>query len=391
VLNYQLAYHYINISLHEIIEYMGTPITKIQKDSLPRDLRLDALRGLMLLLIVFHHHPLIKGWILDESFGYVNVLEGFIFLSGYIAGLIYSQKLILEGRDEMIRQALRRSATIYLFHIITFVAAFAILHTSNLTFETWTPLIDRDPVTSLLAIVTLLFQPVFLDILPMFFVFALCAPWIIIQFRKRRGWSVIGISLGIWLLAQLGMRNWITNQCSKFFIVNFGFFDMFAYQLLFVTGLALGVRRYDKGKTIAPLKSRNVAFIGCLALILFTFRYQMLPLSNFVNTNWLIDKSELGPLRLLNFSLIAILISDPELWPEESFWVRGLAYLGRYSLQVFSYCIVLDYASGLTLGRHTDTARIILGLLCPLSLYLPAWICEQLRLKKQQMSRAMSR
>ena len=52
---------------------------------------LDALRGLMLVLMTVTHVPTDYSVWLSQPFGYVSSAEGFVFLSAYLVGMVYTR------------------------------------------------------------------------------------------------------------------------------------------------------------------------------------------------------------------------------------------------------------------------------------------------------------
>ena len=55
---------------------------------------LDALRGLMLVLMTLTHLPTRLTTPTGQPFGYVSAAEGFVLLSAFMAGMVYSLSLI---------------------------------------------------------------------------------------------------------------------------------------------------------------------------------------------------------------------------------------------------------------------------------------------------------
>jgi len=85
---------------------------------------LDVLRGLMLVIMTLDHlgGPIKK--ITFQPLGFVSAAAGFIYLSGFVYGLVYTRKY--QGSDfRTIRvKSQRRAAVIYLYHhlVLLFVA-----------------------------------------------------------------------------------------------------------------------------------------------------------------------------------------------------------------------------------------------------------------------------
>ena len=57
-----------------------------------RDLRIDTLRGLMLVIMMVTHirwFAIPTAWTTYQPIGFVTAAEGFVFLSGLVAGIVY--------------------------------------------------------------------------------------------------------------------------------------------------------------------------------------------------------------------------------------------------------------------------------------------------------------
>jgi hypothetical protein len=74
-----------------------------------RDVRIDALRGLMLAVMTMDHFPSLFLDYTYGSLGYVTMAEGFIFLSGLVAGRVYTRYGAAEDGALLWRRALTLS------------------------------------------------------------------------------------------------------------------------------------------------------------------------------------------------------------------------------------------------------------------------------------------
>src|SRR5208283_3971240 len=111
--------------------------------------------------------------------GYVTAAEGFVFLSGLVAGRVYTRYSAAESGALLWRRALTRAGFIYSFHVLTFLILFGLavlFSVKTWGLETWTPRFYEHPVSALLMGITLTYQPEGLDILPMYAVFILTVP-----------------------------------------------------------------------------------------------------------------------------------------------------------------------------------------------------------------------
>ena len=137
---------------------------------------IDALRGLMLVLMAATHLPTRFSSPLGQPLGFVSAAEGFVLLSGFMAGQVYMKRHQRRGEAEMRSAFFRRVVKIYAWHIallifvcgvVGFIGAMrqqdAII---NLLSYYW-----ERPVAAFLSGLFLLYNPPLLDILPMYILF----------------------------------------------------------------------------------------------------------------------------------------------------------------------------------------------------------------------------
>ena len=80
-------------------------------------MRLDALRGLFLVIMAGVHVPSPLSHVLQEPFGFTSAAEGFIFLSACLAGLVYGKTYLKGGWAEMSRRVWNRAKLVYIVHL----------------------------------------------------------------------------------------------------------------------------------------------------------------------------------------------------------------------------------------------------------------------------------
>ena len=68
---------------------------------------LDVLRGALLVVMAINHVPSDLHVLTDHFFGYMSAAEGFVFLAGLMAGLVYTRMLLRSGREEVRRASFR--------------------------------------------------------------------------------------------------------------------------------------------------------------------------------------------------------------------------------------------------------------------------------------------
>jgi hypothetical protein len=140
-----------------------------------------------------------------------------------------------------------------------------------------------------------------------------------------------------------------------------GAFSFLAWQLLWLVGLYLGARDRSVSPARAPSRLVRDAAIG-LALAFFAWRHLagQVPFPAGVGLNALVDKWHLGPLRLLDFAVLAWLVAQAR--PVITVWAANssIATMGRSSLTVFSAHLVICLMLLATLG---DTPKPHLSIL----------------------------
>ncbi len=340
-----------------------------RKSSAPtRLVELDILRGFLLLWMTLTHLPTKASLLSNQTFGYVSGAEGFIFLAGFMIGQLEHRIEAKRGRAATVRDILKRLRRVYLYHVGLLVIAFTIvaevaLKFHRLALQNLLSFYFAHPKQAVIAAVALEYRPSLLDILPMYVIF-LGLTLLARRIARSYGWDpVVYLSFAVWAVAQFGLRAWIYRHVNLFHLGvpenSIGAFDMYAWQLLWMVGLALGSIYSDQlsGVDATEKAARKDGFprwLGvlstCVAIIFLVLRYS--PVDHWINPDsygWLIDKWHLGPARVINFAALTIffvrfgqnIASLPVLQP--------LALLGRASIEVFSVhvlcCLVGDALS----------------------------------------------
>jgi hypothetical protein len=274
----------------------------------------------------------------------MSAAEGFVFLAGLMAGLVYTRMLLRSGREEVRRASFRRAGTIYAYHLSAYLFTFVWV-TACRFFAGFTPsvvpaqMLDH-PIIALLAGPTLLYQPSLFDILPMYFCFILLIPVLLGVLERGHRKRLFALSLTLWALANvlLPQGPFIAGP------VNSGAFNLASWQLLFVTGVIFG-HAWTRGLRLLPSPNALVVALAVLAAGgLFLVRHAYVP-SGLPGPvlGWLTNKNNLAPLRLLNVGLLfwlahLLLRRRPDLLSWEP-----LEFLGRHSITVFTFHVGIAY------------------------------------------------
>jgi hypothetical protein len=319
-----------------------------------------------------------------QALGFVSSIEGFVFISGIVAGMVYGRIALKQDSLLMRKRVFNRARDIYLFHMASFVFVL-ILEMSipnnmlDSVYEQIESLPAVTPITAFVLGAVFLWQPSFLDILPIYCLFLLITPFCINRFIKNQGYWVLLGSFVVWLLAGYHPRhlmNDLQTYLWQYFPCLLGSFNPFAWQFLFIGGLFFGFRR-STGNLIPIKKSYfTVAFLIWLWIMLF--RYGVLPsdLFGFELLDYTVRET-FGPLRAINLLTLAYLIvCVGTRFPKSLEW-PWFSYLGQHSLQVFTFHLVLLYVILplydfiIPLGW---TVILLTNIAIASSLSLPAWL-----------------
>jgi len=316
-----------------------------------RSHELDALRGGLLVVMALTHLPTRFSLYADQPLGFVSTAEGFIFLSAFLVGRGYS-RLHQQGRfAEMRRKAWQRARRLYYWHIgmlglvLTLGAGFALL-TGRSGLKNLLSGFFAEPLPAMLGSVVMAYQPPLFDILPMYIVFLAVTP-AILQGSRREGWGkVLLLSFLLWLFAQVGGRallfgSFVSLTGWPMGFESLGAFDWFAWQIVWVAGLAVGLNSAAVQSALAGPEGRRrrVALLAGAAMLacLFLFWRHLGPRG--AGELWIslnaFDKWRMGFLRVVNFAAVAFIASCwlvPLLKSARFGW---LAQLGGASLHVF--------------------------------------------------------
>ncbi len=311
---------------------------------------IDALRGLMLVLMTLTHLPSRLTDPLGQPLGWVSAAEGFVLLSGFTAGLVYSRLARERGVAAMERAFWTRAFKVYLAQAATLLLLFTVITAVGLR-------IDQPAVKDLVSYylahpqrafwsgLLLIYEPPLLDILPMYVFFMLLSPWVL-AFGMRRGWAgVMAVSVLIWVGAQFDLGEWIYGWTVALTGLalpynEMGAFNTFAWQLLWFSGLWLGASRSAPDAEPIRLPSMLIAAAAGLACWGLVWRHfgdhGQAPFGADAQLNLLFDKWQLGPLRLLNLLALSVLALRFGPWLARLLpRPRALEAMGAASLPVF--------------------------------------------------------
>ena len=326
-----------------------------------RQPEIDWLRGLMLVLMTMTHLPTWFGPHAGQPFGYVSAAEGFVFLSGLLVGRVYAHKARTQGMIAMRRALLGRALKVYAAHIALLLALLlvfvpiAVSRDAHAITDLASYYLQR-PHLALASGIVLAYNPPLLDILPMYVLFLAVSPYVL-RHGLRHGFAELLLLSGVpWVFGQYDAGRYVYEAVSA--LVGWpvpyaatGAFSYLAWQLLWFVGLALGARSDGTAPVRAPSRPLLYAALG-LAIAFFAWRHLagQVPFTPGRGQNALVDKWHLGPLRLLNFAVLAWLVVRARPILVRLATDSSITLMGRAALPVFAAHLVICLALLATLG-----------------------------------------
>lgn len=333
-------------------------------DSRPRDLRVDFLRGLALLVVYSDH---IAGNIVREyslmSFGYSDMAEMFVFLSGFVCGPVYERTRLARGCGGLLAKAGNRCLEIYLANLgmlllvwgcfVTFPEAFGTTRVParfarlDISAETLLPFYLLQ--VQLMQFLVLTLYLVLLAMLP-----------VLLILRARWRWSLLAVSLALYLAVQ-----WFPGSIHlPGHWQQAWYFNPWAWQLVFFLGAELGLMNQktrtesstgELSTSAPPWRRLPWWLIVTAAAGLELALLLKLDWPGLVPSSWT-DKADLGFVRVLHFGCLMVIIQA--VLPRSQNWLtrypaRALVVCGQQSL--------VTYCAGGLLAIGAEALRASLG------------------------------
>lgn len=359
---------------------------------------LDVCRGFMLLSMACNHlvaFPFIDmgffyQWLMSAAhgtYGFLSNSEGFFFLAGLTAGIVYGQLLLQAKETEMKGRIWKRIKQMYGIYAILLIILALSVAWSQAYLSNWKALhsliwvwIDQPgihyfldhPLAGCTMGLVFLYQIPFLDLFPLYISLLAVTPWLLNRLKKGQVFYLLVASIACYIGAQYD-PGIVEQMFAAYLPVKFAWFRLSAIQILFVTGLTLGFF-YVRGKLPNIHRIFIATLVVCATLSVF-----------FVFMQGIQSSHSLGILRLSLFSVkayTAFLIS-------RFLTFQWLALLGKHALAVFTYHIVLIFflifylseISALPLSLKFMALGLALTTLC-----VPAHILERKKAKLLQVA-----
>ena len=338
-----------------------------------RDLRLDFFRGLALFCIFLDHLPenFLREFTL-QSFMFSDAAEVFILISGYTAGMVYGRSMERQGFLIAAVRIGHRTWQLYVAHVFLFMIFMATvaytvgaLNSSLYAEEFQAADFLNEPGVAVIKALTLQFQPMYMDILPLYIVLLAACPLMLAGFRA---WPrvLLAVSFALWAAVQLDPRLALPAYPGPNRV---WFFNPMGWQALFFLGVWLGWRPIrdqrswlDRGPSWLD-RGWVLGLAAGLALAALVVRfswtvhalYNPIPALGNPKVLWpYLSKGDLGVLRFANVLVVAVLVRHL-ISPRAPFLAGRATWpfvvCGRHSLHIFCLGILLSVLGHLVLSE----------------------------------------
>jgi hypothetical protein len=255
-----------------------------------------------------------------------------------------------------------------------------------------------------------------MGILPMYIYFMVISPWAVLAINRGYIAPLVALSLGLWMVGQLGLANQAALSTEEFLAgngLNFKiglFFNLFAWQAIFFIGLFSGYQLSRGRLNLEWMKTPQfewafyvsivfIVLLGVYDRIIFDFwvspgfSHEMLTTHPRKNLTSLYLLAFLFDLYAITWLFIAggearfAIVRKLSAFMHWLFSRKFLVFLGQHSLQVFAFHMLLVYFVEV-MFEGQDISPIMANLyliLCVASLYIPAWLHAQSQARKKRM------
>lgn len=336
-----------------------------------RNPRIDFFRGLAIITIFINHIPFNSWyWATPSRFGFSDATDIFVFISGFAFGLSYQRRLEADGLLACLKNAVGRCGQIYVAHILMFISVLLVCLMGNslMTGQNYIlahglEYVFAEPALAIWGALTLTYVPNYLDILPMYIVILLLAPFVLAAGNYNK-WLFVALPVSLYFGARYFDLEFPGQPDSD----REWYFNPLCWQLLFFTGVAMGTRRLSVPRFSLPLVCLAAVVLLAGVVVEFGATFYDNPLLwSWRNAlaDWT-DKSHMGFLRYAHFLALAYVLSlyHPASTIRPLSWVTNFfRRVGRLSLPMFVMTMTLSYVCGIALDLYgrTDPVEAIVN------------------------------
>lgn len=322
-----------------------------------RDVALDLIRGLALVILVINHIHL-ESPLESATRAVLSAAEVLVLVSGVVSGMVFGARWRTRGARATTTALLLRARKLYVASVVV-VATVGVLTlvpglaTDVLAFSPRSP--ERDlygfdgPLDAIVGVLTLHAGPWQFNILGFFIAVLALTPLVLAALA--RGWwlGVLATSVALYLVGRQTGIDVLPSQSERPF-------GLLVWQILFVPGLMLGWHRREIGTLFARYRGTLTGIVAAVALVaiylrlyakfgfdplgLLTYDAAAFDLAHF-------NKGTLDPLRLVTMTSVvgALYLALRRVEPlAERVLGPALLPLGRNSFYVFIVHVFLSLA-----------------------------------------------
>ncbi|NTS75739.1 OpgC domain-containing protein [Catenovulum sp. SM1970] len=368
-----------------------------------RVLALDGLRGWLLIIIACNHlFGQFVSTFTREPFGFVSAAEGFVFLSGFVAYLVYSK---IDDKAKQRKKIWHRCGVIYLFHCISLLIVYCLIALWPVFKPVWLEFLlvsnwYQDPTSTVFLIFSLLEQPGFFDILilylwPMFFL-----PFALQLLAKGKWLLLLGASFAVWLAAQFLQQDILNQPFSLFFpdlTLRLSYFDPLAWQVLFYLGVVLAYLIKTRPQVFVFPPIIKAIFIAVFASLMLIKHMQPEWFTTFASAEsrkWLTGSNDTVPvLRIINILVLAYMFKLSLPYLNKLYELRYPVFLGQHALAVFVFHTMVIYYLGPSVHQYVNETwywdvLACMGFVALLS--IPAYLDSRYKIWRKQQKLNLS-
>jgi hypothetical protein len=295
-----------------------------------RDLRIDYIRGCVMLILVVVHFDFFSAFnlIAWERIGVISGAEGFVILSGFVVGMLYGNRIMQHGWNGIAQKLWERAIKLYranlgvilavaLLSLLPFWSAFKLMTFTDFATSTVYQLYPQPGLPFPLGVwqlLRLMFGPHQFQIMGLYVVLLFFTPILLWMLHKRLVVVMIAASWGMY----------VYNVYSPSMPTGAQFeyaFPLLTWQVLYLHGLAAGFYKDSLTRLMDTAWRRPILIVSGVLFVGFMFfslnnpnpemplwaRFSLIPPDVFGNLyNKYFLKNTLGILRLVNYCAVLI-------------------------------------------------------------------------------------
>lgn len=329
-----------------------------------RDLRVDFCRGFALIIILINHIEYVTSnrlalYFTHAPFGYSDMAQAFILLSGYSYGIVYQKQMIRNGGLAVIAKSFLRAFRVYTYHavvsmlLLIFFLSPYVGYDNNPFLEYGMVEFVGQPVLYIVEILSLAKLPAYLGILPLYVILLILAPLQLILYNRNKTLAIL-LSVGLYLYSQVYHLDVLYGFGNIYIPFSQHHFHPFAWQFLFFIAMLFGAKKVSNDRVEFGWIWKSSALLFVLGSILHFKIIKPLLNRGYVDfdTLWLTvpyDKIFLTPALIIHIFclwLLFVVVSPESAAYKKSRLAKPFILIGRNAIDVFALGLILTFLTG---------------------------------------------